>query len=70
MVLKEVFAEIVETQLITIFKVTVIWCMLLNGVIGKMDPIVGEGGCVSCIRGGTCSYIAFAEKVAILVVRY
>ena len=70
MVLKEVFAEIVETQLITIFKVTVIWCMLLNGVIGKMDPIVGEGGRVSCIRGGTCSYIAFAEKVAILVVRY
>lgn len=43
--------------------------MLLDGIIGEVHPVIGQCCCISRILRWAGSNVAFAEEVAIQIVR-
>lgn len=67
MIVAQVFPEISKTQLISIFKISIVWRVLLDCVVGEVDPVVCQGSRISCILAGARPDVALPEEEAIEV---
>lgn len=59
--------EFAETQLISIFELTVSGRVLLHGVVGQVDQVVVQGLCLRGVLGGAGSDVPLLEEEAVQV---
>ena len=66
--LKNIFSEIVKAELVTIFKVTVVWSMLLYSIVCQVYPIICQCSSICCVFGWTGADVTLTKEVAIEIV--